>query len=288
MNPMDQKYKILSLRTFALFIFAVIIFFPLLNVFFTSFKTMREYVLDPLGFPWNATFDNYINLFAKYHFERFFINSFSYTFFTVILVIFFSSMVAYACMRIGGWKGTFIFGIFVLGMLVPAQVNIVPLYGMVRRFEEFLASIGWNFKILDTIYGLVAIRTATTLSISVFILTGFMKTLPRELFEAAAVDGASEWYMYSRIALPLSLPSVASSSIFLCVIVWNDLLYPLIFTSKTAATLTMGLMMFRGEYESNYPALFAAIIVASIPMLLAYLFFQRWFVAGITAGSLKG
>ena len=135
MDPMERSYKIISLRTLALAIFAIVIVFPLLNVFFTSFKTMREYVMDPIGFPWNGSFDNYVNLFTQYHFERYFVNSFGYTFFTVLFVIFLSSMVAYACTRIGGWMGTLIFGVFVLGMLVPAQVNIIPLYGMVRGLD---------------------------------------------------------------------------------------------------------------------------------------------------------
>src|SRR5690606_29655627 len=97
MDPMERSYKIISLRTLALAIFAIVIVFPLLNVFFTSFKTMREYVMDPIGFPWNGSFDNYVNLFTQYHFERYFVNSFGYTFFTVLFVIFLSSMVAYAC-----------------------------------------------------------------------------------------------------------------------------------------------------------------------------------------------
>lgn len=271
-------------------VFSVIIIVPLMYAVIASLKTMKEYVTDPLGIPLPGTLENYKDLFLDYGLLGSFQNSFLFTFFTVFFVIWFSSMVSYACIRIGGWKSNLIFGFFVIGMLIPAQVNIIPLYGLIVQIEQWIASVDWlpGIQFRDTLYGLIFIKTSVLLSLSVFIITGFMKTIPRELFEAAAVDGSTESWMYTRIALPLSLPSIASSSIFLCVIVWNDLLYPLLFTGEKAKTLTMALMMFRGEYESNYPILFAGVVSASLPMVAAYLFFQRWFIAGITAGSLKG
>ena len=282
--------KFLSVRTISLMVFSVIIIVPLMYAVIASLKTMKEYVTDPLGIPLPGTLENYKDLFLDYGLLGSFKNSFLFTFFTVFFVIWFSSMVSYACIRIGGWKSNLIFGFFVIGMLIPAQVNIIPLYGLIVQIEQWIASVDWlpGIQFRDTLYGLIFIKTSVLLSLSVFIITGFMKTIPRELFEAAAVDGSTESWMYTRIALPLSLPSIASSSIFLCVIVWNDLLYPLLFTGEKAKTLTMALMMFRGEYESNYPILFAGVVSASLPMVAAYLFFQRWFIAGITAGSLKG
>lgn len=246
--------------------------------------------MSPFSLPIPATLDNYETLFVDYGLHLYFKNSLIFTIFTVILVIFLSTMVSYACVRIGGVKSKLIFGLFVIGLLIPAQVNIIPLYGLIIKIENFTSSVGWlpSIQFRDTLIGLIVIKTAVLLSLSVFIVTGFMRTIPRELFEAAAVDGSSEWWMYSKVAIPLSLPAIASSSIFLCVIVWNDLLYPLLFTGEKAKTLTMALLMFKGEYESNYPILFSGVLTASLPMVLAYLFLQRWFIAGITAGSIKG
>lgn len=282
--------KWLNIRTLSLFIFTVVILVPLMTVVSASLKTMRQYVMEPFKLPVPPTFDNYKDLFVNYGLHRYFGNSLVLTFCTVVLVIVFSTMVSYAIVRLGGWKGTLLFGLFVAGMMIPAQVNIIPLYGQVVKLESLFAEASWlpDFKIRDSLYGLIMIEVSILLPISVFIITGFMKTIPRELFEAAAMDGSSEWWMYARMAVPLSLPSIASASIFLCVIVWNDLLYPLLFTGEKAKTLTMALMMFRGEYESNYPILFAGIMTVSLPMILAYLFLQRWFIAGLTSGSLKG
>jgi len=251
---------------------------------------MKQYVMSPLQLPIPATVDNYIHLFVENNLHIYFKNSIIFTFFTVFITIVFSSMVAFACVRLGGWKSFVVFGVFVLGMLIPAQVNMIPLYGLVVKLENFVASVGWipDIKFRDTLYGLIIIKTSVLLSLSIFILTGFMKTIPKELFEAAAVDGSTEGWMFYRVAIPLSLPAIASSSIFLCVIVWNDLLYSLLFTGEKAKTLTMALLMFRGEYESDYPMLFSGVVSASIPMVVAYLFLQRWFIAGITSGSVKG
>ena len=282
--------KWINIRTISLFAFAVVILVPLLTVVSASLKTMRQYVREPLKLPVPPAFDNYTDLFANYGLHRYFGNSLVLVVCTVALVVLLSSMTAYAIVRLGGWKGTLLFGLFAAGMMIPAQVNIIPLYGLVVKLESWFAAASWlpDVKIRDTLPGLILIETAILLSLSVFIITGFMKTIPRELFEAAAMDGSSEWWMYAKVAVPLSLPSIASAAVFLCVIVWNDLLYPLLFTGEKAKTLTMALMMFRGEYESNYPVLFAGVMVVSLPMVLAYVFFQRWFVSGITAGSLKG
>jgi len=282
--------RYINIRTICLAAFSILIAVPLLTVVVTSLKTMRQYVRDPLGLPVPATLNNYKELFVEHGLHLFFKNSLVFTVGTVILVLFLSTMVSFACVRIGGVKSQLIFGLFTVGLLIPAQVNIIPLYGLIVKLEAYTASVGWlpDIKLRDTLHGLILIKTAVLLSLSVFIVTGFMKTIPRELFEAAAVDGSSEWWMYSKVAIPLSLPAIASSAIFLSVIVWNDLLYPLLFTGDRAKTLTMALLLFKGEYESNYPILFSGVLLASLPMVIAYLFLQRWFIAGITAGSIKG
>ena len=282
--------RILTVRAISLTAFSILIAVPLLSVVVTSLKTMRQYVKEPLSLPIPATLENYERLFKDYGLHMYFKNSMIFTFCTVILVILLSTMVSYACVRIGGLKSQLIFGLFTIGLLIPAQVNIIPLYGLIIKIENFTASVGWlpSIQFRDTLHGLILMKTAVLISLSVFIVTGFMKTIPKELFEAAAVDGSSEWWMYSKVAIPLSLPAIASSSIFLCVIVWNDLLYPLLFTGEKTKTLTMALLMFKGEYESNYPILFSGVLTASLPMVVAYLFLQRWFIAGITAGSIKG
>ncbi|MEU4244907.1 carbohydrate ABC transporter permease [Actinoplanes sp. NPDC026619] len=144
-------------------------------------------------------------------------------------------------------------------------------------------------RVLVNSIAVVAVSVPVTLPVAVFILTGFMRTLPPELYEAADLDGAGEWKSCQRIAIPLSYPSLAATSIFLVVMHWNDLLYPLLFIDDPAKrTLPLALLDFQGEYLTDYPLLFTGVVVASVPMVLAYAFLQRHFVAGITAGSIKG
>lgn len=271
--------------------FSLLVIVPTIFVLITSFKFRNDFSMNPIGLPIPFTVTNYIDMMASSQMPTYFANSFIVALFTVTATLFFATMLAYAIMRIGGWKGKLLFSFLVIGMLIPAQVNMIPLYGLVSNVESLAASTEWlpDFKIRNTLYGLIMIKTAVFTSISVFILTGFMKTIPSELLEAAAVDGAKEWTMYYKICIPLSLPSVAATAIFLTVFSWNDLLYPLLFiTDRNSMTLPLALLRFRGEHFTNYPALFAGVTMASVPIVLAFIFLQKWFIAGLTAGSVKG
>jgi raffinose/stachyose/melibiose transport system permease protein len=135
----------------------------------------------------------------------------------------------------------------------------------------------------------VLINIVVTLPIAVFILTGFLKTIPGEIFEATSIDGSGPWRTYRSVILPLSAPSLAATAIFLFVIHWNDLLYPLLFIQEPGKrTLPVALLSFQGEFLTDYPLLFTGVVVASAPIVVTYVFLQRYFVAGITAGSVKG
>ena len=163
-------------------------------------------------------------------------------------------------------------------MAVPAQANMIPQ----RVLVEVLG-------LLDSLFALVLINVTVGLPLATFILGGFMRTLPAELYEAAALDGAGNWRTYASVALPLSAPSLAATTIFLFVFQWNDLLYPLLLIqSPDKRTLPLALIGFRGEFLTNYPLLFTGVVVSSVPLVVGYLFLQRYFVAGLTAGATKG
>jgi raffinose/stachyose/melibiose transport system permease protein len=163
-------------------------------------------------------------------------------------------------------------------MAVPAQANMIPQYVLF-----------YQLGLLNSLVGLVLIETVVCLPVAVFILAGFMRTLPPDLYEASALDGAGPWRTLQSIVLPLSLPPIAATAIFLVVIQWNDLLYPLLFIqTPEKRTLPLALLDFQGEFLTNYPLLFTGVIVASTPLVIAYVFLQRYFVAGLTAGSVRG
>lgn len=266
-------------RRFSLIVYALLILIPLLVVLLTSVKTLQETFANPLGFPEGGLkFDNYVAIFQEQTMAGYFMNSTIVTLFSVALTLLFASMIAYAITRLNNWPGNILFALFTLGMMIPAQVIMVPLYSLML-----------DFGLTNSLVGLILVNISSTLPIAVFIMTGFMKTLPKELFEASTIDGAGNWQMYAKIAIPLSLPSLSATAIFLFVMHWNDLLYPLLFITDNAyKTLPLALLEFQGQYSTNYPMLFTGVIIASAPMVVAYVFLQRFFVAGMTAGAVKG
>lgn len=265
-------------RTVLLTVYSLIVLVPLTVVLFTTVKTSPQMYASPFGLPTSPTLDNFGELLEGGRLTTSFLNSVVVTVFSVALTLFISSLAAFAIARIHGWLGIAIFGLFALGLAVPAQVAMIPQYVIFKQ-------IG----LTNSLIGLVLINIAVTCPVAIFIMTGFLKTLPTELFEAAEIDGAGQWRTYRSIALPLSAPSVAAVAIFLFVMHWNDLLYPLLFiTDPNKATLPKALLDFKGEYTTNYPVLFAGVLIASAPMVIAYIFLQRYFVAGITAGATKG
>ncbi|MFZ4451272.1 carbohydrate ABC transporter permease [Salibacterium aidingense] len=266
-------------RRFAVFIYAVLILIPLIMVMLTSMKTREETFQNPLGLPEaGINTDNFVSIFYEQTMAGYFVNSATVTLCSVSLTLFFASMIAYGITRLNNWKGNALFVLFSLGMMVPPQVNMVPLYSVVL-----------NLGLTNSLLGLILVNIASTLPVAVFILTGFMKTLPKELFEASTVDGAGNWKMYAKVALPLSLPSLSATAIFLFVMHWNDLLYPLLFiTDNSYKTLPLALLDFQGQYSTNYPMLFTGVLIASAPMVITYIFLQRYFVAGMTSGAVKG
>ncbi|KIL43045.1 carbohydrate ABC transporter permease [Jeotgalibacillus campisalis] len=268
-----KAFKIILLSLFAL-----VIIIPLIAVIFTTFKSTTEVFANILGVPESFRFDNYVSIFVDQPMARYFMNSVIVTLFSVTFTIFFASLIAYAITRMFGWIGVVFFSLFTLGMMVPAQVNMIPLYQLV-----------FDLGLTNSLLGLILVNISVTMPVAIFIMSGFMKSIPKTLFEAARIDGASEWKMYRKIAIPLSIPSIAATSIFLFVMHWNDLLYPLLFITKNEyKTLPLALLEFQGEYATNYPMLFTGVLIASAPMVLAYLFLQRYFIEGVTAGAVKG
>ncbi|MGC0142098.1 MULTISPECIES: carbohydrate ABC transporter permease [unclassified Pseudactinotalea] len=265
-------------RTTILTVYAALILVPITVVIFGSFKTTPELFASPFGLPSSVSLQNYDIVFNQQSLDQAFLNSVMVTSASVFLTLLLGSLAAYATARIPGWKGWLIFGFLVLGMSIPPQANMIPQYAL---FDQL--------GLLDNRLGLVLINIAVGLPVAVFILGGFMRTLPREAYEASAVDGAGPMRTYWSVVLPMSMPSVAATAIFLFVIQWNDLLYPLLFiNTDSKKTIPLALLNFQGEFLTDYPLLFTGVVIASVPITLTYIFLQRYFVAGITAGAVKG
>jgi raffinose/stachyose/melibiose transport system permease protein len=265
-------------RGLILAVYAALIVVPVTVVLFGTMKTTPELFEAPFGLPSSVSFENYDIVLNEQNLDQAFVNSLLVTLASVAITLFLASLAAYGVARIPGWKGWLIFGFLVLGMSVPAQANMIPQYVLFDRLG-----------LLDSLFGLVLINVVVGMPVAVFILGGFMKTLPKDFYEATAVDGAGPWRTYQSVIMPLSMPSVAATAIFLFVIQWNELLYPLLFIrSEDKKTLPLALLDFQGEFLTDYPLLFTGVVIASLPIVLAYVLLQRYFVAGMTAGSVKG
>jgi raffinose/stachyose/melibiose transport system permease protein len=267
-----------SIRAFLLSVFALAIILPCSIVIMGAFKSDLKIISEPLSLPESWSFDNFKRLVETGSVYTPAKNSLIVAFFSVFITLFLASLAAFAISRLVTITGKILFVLFSIGLAIPGQVNIIPIYLL------FV-----DLKLTNSLAGLVLVNIALTLPISIFIMTAFFKDLPKEMFEVAGIDGAGPWRIYRSIALPLSKPAVGATGIFLFVICWNDLLYPLmLITQEDKKTLPLTLIDFRGEYLTQYSMIFTAILVASLPMVIMYVAFQRSFIAGLTAGAVKG
>jgi raffinose/stachyose/melibiose transport system permease protein len=259
-------------------IYALLILIPCMIVITGAFKTDFEIYTKPLSLPTIWSFENFRRLFVESNITVPFVNSVIVSVFSVILTLLFASLAAYSISRLMNVTGRVLFILFSLGLAIPGQVNIIPIF---RLFIDL--------NLNNSLFGLILVNIALTLPISVFILSAFFKDLPKEMFECAGMDGAGQFRIYRSIALPLSKPALGATAIFLFVICWNDLLYPLMLITETSKkTLPLVLIDYKGEYFASYSMQFTAILIASLPMVVMYLFMQRSFQAGLTAGAVKG
>jgi raffinose/stachyose/melibiose transport system permease protein len=243
-----------------------------------SFKTDAEVYNKPLSLPERWNLDNFRRLLSESELEVSFRNSVFVTVLSVAITLILASLASFAIARMVTVTGKVLAGLFALGLAIPAQINIVPVYYIFR-----------DLGLTNTFLGLITINVTTTLPISIFILTAFFREISREMYEASEVDGASPFRIYRSIALPLSRPAMGATAIFLFVINWNDLLWPLLLIQEAdKKTLPLAMLAYRGEYFVSFSMLFTAVMVASLPMVIMYLMMQRSFVAGLTAGAVKG
>ncbi len=259
-------------------VYSVLIVVPLLVVLTGSLKTTPQLFSSPFGLPTSPTLSNYHQVLGDGGLLQALANSVIVTGCGVVITLLLASAASFGIARIRGWRGWVIYGLLVVGMAVPAQANMIPQYVL---FDVL--------GLTNSTFGLILIEVVTTLPIAVFIIAGFMRTLPSEIFEASDMDGAGPWRTFRSVVVPLSVPSLAATAIFLLVIQWNDLLYPLLFiTDPAKRTLPLALLDFQGQFLTDYPVLFSGVVVASVPMVLAYAFLQRFFIAGLSAGAVKG
>ncbi|MEN9841582.1 MAG: hypothetical protein RL376_1382 [Verrucomicrobiota bacterium] len=256
--------------------------FPMVWVAYSSFKDDAAITRDPLALPaWSAVDGAaYGRAWRDAGLGEYFFNSVWVTCSSVALILLLGSMAAYALARFYHPLGRFTHGLFLAGLMVPAQLAMVPLF-----FE--LRALG----LLESRLGLVLVYTANGLPFAIFILSGFFRSLPRALYEAAVVDGCSEAQAFWRVMLPLAKPGLVTVTIFQFIGVWKEYFFAFMLTGGAAEkTLPLGLanLAITAQYKGDQGMLFAGIVIVTVPILAIYVFLQGHLVRGITAGAIKG
>jgi ABC-type glycerol-3-phosphate transport system permease component len=252
----------------------------MLWLLYTSFKSTDEVYKDTWSLPHKLHVENYKKAWVKANIGRYFFNSVFVTVVSITLILIVSAMAAYVLARFTFKWNRFIFYTFLSGLMLPAQLVIVPLFFLLK-----------DLRMLDSYAGLILVYVAFSLPFSIFVLTGFFKTLPSELRDAAVIDGCSENGTFWRVMLPLAKPGLITIAIFNFLSIWNEYFFALVFISNPKLrTLPLGLanltMVMR--YQADLGALFASLVIVMIPTLLVYIVLQDRLTKGITMGALKG
>ena len=247
---------------------------PIYYIIVTSLRSQADYYVEnPLAPPSNPTLRAYVSVFHN-DFAMYFVNSTFVTAATVAVVLVISFMASYVIVRSRTRFSDRIFSLFLLGIAIPIQATIVPVYYLIVQMGLY-----------DTLWAIILPSIAFAIPISVLILTNFLRDVPRELFESMKVDGATDWQMMWRLAAPLCKPALVTVGIYDALNVWNGFLFPLILTqSADKRVLPLSLWNFQGSFSSDTPAILAAVVLSALPLIIAYTFERRQMVAGLTAG----
>ena len=251
-----------------------------LILFFNSIKPQAELGINPLGFPSDIRWMNYYDAFINGNYARVFLNSSILVFGTLLVCIPLSGLAAFSLSILNPrGKSTAIVGIYLLvGLSVPAQLYILPLFIM------------WKFIHLNNTYlGLIIIYSALNSPFAVFLIRSYMLQLPKELFEAAKIEGANNLQLFIKIALPLSWPVFLTASLVVGLAVWNEFLFAITFIyDDSIKPMASILFSFSSRFNRDYSLISAAAVMMALPMAILFLLFQRHFIAGLTNGSSKG
>lgn len=273
-----------------LIVMSLIWLLPLLWAVYTSFRPYADTAGDPRGYVSIGgayNFGNYIAAWNQGEFPKYFLNTVIVMVPAVILVLLLASMMAFTVSRYSWRLNLSLLMLFTAANLLPPQVIITPLFRifLALPLPPFLSDNGVFY---DQYIGLTTIHVAFQLGFCTFVLSNYMKALPKELTEAALVDGASVWRQYAEIIMPLCRPALAAMGTLEVIFIYNDFFWPLLFIqSGDRLPVTTGIKNLQGDFLSNYNLIAAGAVITIIPTLVVYLLLQRHFVAGLTLGATK-
>jgi raffinose/stachyose/melibiose transport system permease protein len=252
---------------------------PLVLLVITAFRPLSDFVANgPLAWPQEWTLQNFADAWGVGNFATTYRNSAFLLILKVPLGVLISAMLAYSLAKLRLRFGAVIMFAVFLGLTIPIYITIVPVFVLLRSMGA-----------VDSVPGLVGPYLAFGIPFEVLVLQSFFRQLPDEIIEAAKVDGAGPWRIFFTLVLPLSTPALVTVLILDAVATWNEFLFALILLSSDAnKTIPVGLLNFQGQFANNNTGLAAGVLIAVVPILIAYIFLQRWIVGGLTAGATKG
>ncbi|UNK69635.1 carbohydrate ABC transporter permease [Microbacterium sp. H1-D42] len=260
-------------------IWSIIVILPMVWTFVGSFKTTKEIFASPFGLPANWSFENYVNAWVKNSFGQMFLNTIIVVGGSLVLVMILGAMCAYVLARFSLPGSRVIYYLMLAGLTFPVFLAIVPLFFILQ-----------GMGLLNTLPGLILTYVGFALPFTVFFLFSFFKSLPYEIQEAAYVDGASEWRTFFTVMLPMAKPGMAAIAIMNFLGLWNQFLLPIsLNTNQDNYVLSQGMASFASAagYQVDFGALFAAVIITIVPVLIVYVLFQRQLQGSVSQGTSK-
>src|SRR5699024_292139 len=277
---MVKKILFQTIFRIPLVIWAIVVIYPILWIFLGAFKQYGEIFRTPWALPESWNFGNFAAAWSDYNIGSSFFNSLLVTGLGALLCLFFALPTAYAIVRIRFRGSQILFNIYLASMMIPMVLAWIPLFFLLR-----------DLNLIDHLFALALIYSVTQVPFTVFILASFLQTVPRDLEEAAAIDGMSMYGILFKIVTPLVKTGIITATIMNAVMFWNEYFMALIFLQtdeKNTLGVTMDLMNQNAEYTNSWGALFAGLAIAVVPIMIIYAVFQRQITKGMTEGALKG
>ncbi|WP_127534078.1 carbohydrate ABC transporter permease [Paenibacillus kobensis] len=263
----------------ALSVIAILQIIPLVWLLFFSLKDSREiFDLPPLALPRHPKWENYSDVWSAGNIDRYFLNSVFITAVSIVLTILLASFVTYAVTRMKWKLSSAVLGLFMIGLMIPVHSTLIPLFSFYQKLH-----------LIDTPVSVILSYTAFNLPITIMIMLGFYTVLPREVEEAAIMDGCSVNRLFFQIIVPMTVSVVMTAAIINMIYNWNEFIFVNTFiSSDSMKTLTVGVQNFVGQYQTNWGAIGATLMISIMPILIVFLLLSNRIVEGIAAGSVKG
>jgi len=275
---MNNRINQLVPRYLLLIAFSLFVLLPILGLFLSAFKTDTQIIQGPFSLPQSWNLENFRQAWFTGRFNIFFKNSVAVSLAVVIASVFLSVLMGYAFGLLPMPGKKWLFPLILLGYMVPFEAVIIPLY-------HFLDLLGLR----DSYWALILPQIGLSVSFGTLWMTSFFENAPRDLVDAAAMDGCNRWQTLWRVLWPLAKPSITTLIVLIFMWTWNEFLLALVLIQdETLRTLPVGLAFFQGKYTANIPLLAAGALIVALPTVVVYVLFQRFFIRGMLGGAVKG